>query len=450
LPRAPERSSNTCNRYSDDGPEETASDGRLLGWIVTPFPEQQSGDGRVALSASSITEINDRTRNHMTGTVLIIFGTRPEAIKLAPLVREIEKRGRNKIAICVTGQHREMLDQVLNVFEFKPDFDLDLMRTDQTLTDVTVGTLTGVERVIKEVHPAMVVVQGDTTTAMAGALAAYYAQTPIAHVEAGLRTGQKYSPFPEEINRAVVDVMADLHFPPTETARQNLLRSGITDDSITVTGNTAIDAVMMMARQTQHFGLENSILRDIPADLAEAVTGTAPIHRLVLVTGHRRESFGDDLESICRALLKISEEHEDVEIAYPVHLNPRVRETVSRLLGNSERIRLFEPPAYPAFVWLLQRAHLVITDSGGIQEEAPALDKPVLITRRVTERPEGVEAGCARLVGVDMDDIVMAAEELLTDDVQYQKMANAPNPFGDGHASELIASAIENWLTLNE
>ena len=386
----------------------------------------------------------------MTGTVLIIFGTRPEAIKLAPLVREIEKRGRDKVAICVTGQHREMLDQVLNAFDLKPDFDLDLMRTDQTLTDVTVGTLTGVERVIKEVQPAMVVVQGDTTTAMTGALAAYYAQTPIAHVEAGLRTGQKYSPFPEEINRAVVDVMADLHFPPTETARQNLLRSGVTDDSITVTGNTAIDAVMLMARETQDLRPGDALLDEIPADLAEAVAGAAPGRRMVLVTGHRRESFGEDLESICRALLRISAEHEDVEIAYPMHLNPRVREPVIRLLGDSERIRLFEPPAYPAFIWLLQRAHLVITDSGGIQEEAPALDKPVLVTRRVTERPEGVEAGCARLVGVDTDAIFTAADELLTDDAVYREMASAPSPFGDGHASELIAGAIKSWLALNE
>lgn len=413
-------------------------------------PSGKIGGGYVYLSDSSVTEVNDRTRTYMAGTVLIIFGTRPEAIKLAPLVREIQNRGLNKVAICVTGQHREMLDQVLHAFELKPDFDLDLMRTDQTLTDVTVGTLTGVERVIREVQPGMVVVQGDTTTAMTGALAAYYAQTPIAHVEAGLRTGQKYSPFPEEINRAVVDVMADLHFPPTETARHNLLRSGVTEDSITVTGNTAIDAVMLMARQTQDLPPGHSSLSDIPTDLAEAVSGNATGRRLILVTGHRRESFGEDLESICRALLKISAVHEDVEIAYPVHLNPRVREPVFRLLSDSERIRLFEPPAYPAFIWLLQRAHLVITDSGGIQEEAPALDKPVLVTRRVTERPEGVEAGCARLVGVDMDAIFTAADELLTDDDVYRKMADAPSPFGDGHASELIAGAIESWLNLHE
>lgn len=369
---------------------------------------------------------------------------------MAPLVREIERSNGLGVKICVTGQHREMLDQVLDAFDLKPDFDLDLMQADQSLSDVTAGVLKGLEWVIKEVRPAMVVVQGDTTTAMAGALAAYYAQAPIAHVEAGLRTGQKYSPFPEEINRAIVDVMADLHFPPTEAARQNLLRAGAEDDSITVTGNTGIDAVLLMERQTHESRPGDPELNDIPLDLARAVATPDSGRRLVLVTGHRRESFGEDLDSICRALLRIADEHEDVEIAYPVHLNPRVRETVFRILGDSERIRLFDPPAYPAFIWLLNRSYIVITDSGGIQEEAPALNKPVLVTRRVTERPEAVEAGCAKLVGVEVETIFDSASQLLNDAGLYRKMADAPNPFGDGTASARITSAMEKWLTLHE
>ena len=386
----------------------------------------------------------------MNSTVLVIFGTRPEAIKMAPLVRELERQNRLKVSICVTGQHREMLDQVLDAFELKPEFDLDLMRADQNLSDVTSGTLKGVGEVIDQVRPAMVVVQGDTTTAMAGALAAYYAQTPIAHVEAGLRTGQKYSPFPEEMNRAIIDVMADLQFPPTETARGNLLRSGVSEESITVTGNTAIDAVLLMERRTHELTPGSPLLDGIPGDLADTVSNPDPDRRLVLVTGHRRESFGDDLVSICNALLEIVQKHEDVEIAYPVHLNPKVRESVFRILGDRDRIRLFEPPAYPAFVWLLKRAHMVITDSGGIQEEAPALGIPVLVTRRVTERPEAVEAGCAELVGVETEGIVEAADRLLDDPEHHTRMSTAPNPFGDGRASELIANKMAEWLSLHE
>ena len=369
---------------------------------------------------------------------------------MAPLVRELENRNGLDVLICVTGQHREMLDQVLHAFDLKPDFDLKLMRDDQTLSDVTAGALLGLGKVLEEVRPSIVAVQGDTTTAMTGALAAYYAQIPIAHVEAGLRTGQKYSPFPEEMNRAIIDVMADLHFPPTETAHQNLLRTGVGDDSITVTGNTAIDAVLMMKDRTDGLAPGDPELGDIPLDLAQDVATPGSGRRLVLVTGHRRESFGDDLDSICRALLRIAEEHEDVQVAYAVHLNPRVRESVYRILGDSDRVRLFEPPAYPAFVWLMSRAHLIISDSGGIQEEAPALDKPLLVTRRVTERPEAVDAGCARLVGVDPETIFNSAHELLTDEEKYRAMALAPNPFGDGWASERIVSAMGNWLADGE
>ena len=382
----------------------------------------------------------------MNGTVLVIFGTRPEAIKMAPLAREIERRNGLDVSICVTGQHREMLDQVIDAFDLNPDFDLDLMQVDQTLTDITARALSGIATVIDQVNPAIVAVQGDTTTAMVGALAAYYAQVPIAHVEAGLRTGQKYNPFPEEVNRAIIDVMADMYFPPTETARQNLLRAGVDEDSITVTGNTAIDAVLLMKDRTEHLAPGDPDLSDIPLDLARDVATPGSEKRLVLVTGHRRESFGDDLDSICRALLRITEEHEDVHVAYAVHLNPHVRETVFRILGESDRVRLIEPPAYPAFVWLMSRAHLIISDSGGIQEEAPALDKPLLVTRRVTERPEAVDAGCARLVGVDTETIFNSAHELLTNDDTYRAMAAAPNPFGDGRASERIVSAMEDWV----
>ena len=380
----------------------------------------------------------------------MVFGTRPEAIKMAPLVQEIQRSNGLDVSICVTGQHREMLDQVLNAFDLKPDFDLDLMMADQTLSDVTTGVLDGVGNVISKIEPAIVVVQGDTTTAMAGALAAYYAQVPIAHVEAGLRTGQKYSPFPEEINRAIIDVMSDLHFPPTETARQNLLRTGASDASITVTGNTAIDAILLMQQRTQGLKPGDPALSDIPLDLAELVGAPDSDHRLILVTGHRRESFGEDLDAICRALLRIVDEHANVKVAYPVHLNPRVRESVFRILGDSDRVRLFEPPAYPAFVWLLNRAHMVITDSGGIQEEAPALNKPVLVTRRVTERPEAVDAGCAKLVGVETESIFEAASQLLNDEALYRRMSNSPNPFGDGTAAVRITEAVGKWLTLNE
>lgn len=386
----------------------------------------------------------------MNGTVLLVFGTRPEAIKMAPLARALERSSDLDVSICLTGQHREMLDQVVEAFDLKPDFDLDLMQADQSLADVTSRVLNGVGQVIEEVNPAIVAVQGDTTTAMAGALAAYYAQIPIAHVEAGLRTGQKYSPFPEEVNRAIIDVMADLHFPPTETAHQNLLRAGVDEASITVTGNTAIDAVLLMKDRTEKLSPGDPDLGDIPLDLAQDVNNPGSGRRLVLVTGHRRESFGDDLDSICRALLRIADEHEDVQVAYAVHLNPRVRESVYRILGESDRVRLFEPPAYPAFVWLMSRAHLIISDSGGIQEEAPALDKPLLVTRRVTERPEAVDAGCAILVGVDTETIFNEAHELLTNEDKYRAMADAPNPFGDGRASERIVSAMENWLASRE
>ena len=380
----------------------------------------------------------------------MVFGTRPEAIKMAPVAQEIEHSSGLDLSICVTGQHREMLDQVIEAFNLTPNFDLDLMRANQTLSDLTSRTLSAVTNVIEEVGPDIVVVQGDTTTAMVGALAAYYAQVPIAHVEAGLRTGQKYSPYPEEMNRAVIDLMADLHFPPTESTRQNLLRAGVDESSITVTGNTAVDAIVLMKARIDRLCYDDPTLRDIPVDLARSLTVSESGRRLILVTGHRRESFGEDLDSICAALLRIADRHEDVEIVYAVHLNPRVREATSRILGSRDRVRLIDPPSYPSFVWLMSHAHLIITDSGGIQEEAPALNKPILVTRRVTERQEAVESGCARLVGVNADAISQAAHELLTDQDKYKAMAIAENPFGDGQASRRIVSAMKNWLITRE
>ena len=380
----------------------------------------------------------------------MVFGTRPEAIKMAPVAKEIERSSGLDLSICVTGQHREMLDQVIAAFDLKPNFDLNLMKANQTLSDLTSRALTTVTNVIEEVDPDIVVVQGDTTTAMAGALAAYYAQVPIAHVEAGLRTGQKYNPYPEEMNRTVIDLMADLHFPPTESTRQNLLREGVDESSITVTGNTAVDAIVMMKDRTDRLSYDDPELSDIPKDLARCLTVSESGRRLILVTGHRRESFGQDLDSICSALLHIADRHEDVEIVYAVHVIPRVRESTSRILGAAERVRLIDPPSYPSFVWLMGRAHLIITDSGGIQEEAPALNKPILVTRRVTERQEAVESGCARLVGVNTDAISQAAHELLTDQDKYKAMAISKNPFGDGLASKRIVSAMNNWLTTRE
>ena len=384
--------------------------------------------------------------------VLLVFGTRPEAIKLAPLIPALEARSGIEPIVCVTGQHRQMLDQVLAMFELRPDYDLDIMRADQSLVDVTVRVLSRLRDVLEETRPELLVVQGDTTTAMAGALAAYYARVPVAHVEAGLRTGDKYNPFPEEMNRAFVDLISDLHFAPTEDNRDNLLRSGIRPESISVTGNTVVDALLQVVdRMKAAADLGDRELPDgIPADLGALLADKEAGRRLILVTGHRRESFGPDFESICLALREIADRHPDLEIAYPLHMNPNVREPAYRILGDVERVRLFGPPDYLGFVWLLARSYLVLTDSGGIQEEAPSLGKPVLIMRKTTERPEGVRAGCARLVGVDQATIVAETERLLADSTAYEAMSTVANPYGDGRASARIADAIGTWLTANE
>ena len=367
---------------------------------------------------------------------MFCFGTRPEAIKLAPVIRELARHPREFVPIVlVTAQHRHMLDQVLRVFDIQPDYDLDLMRPGQSLADLTVGVLRGVERVLRRVRPDMVMVQGDTTSALAAALAAFYERIAVGHVEAGLRTNDKYSPYPEEMNRRLVSSLADLHFAPTRGAKENLLREGVPRRRVHVTGNTVVDALRAM--------LQSKAKWRVP------ILGViAPQHRVALVTAHRRESFGLGFEGICHALRTIIERNPDVEVVYPVHLNPNVRKPARAILGRVSRVHLIEPLEYLPFVRLMERAYVILTDSGGIQEEAPALGKPVLVMRDVTERPEAVEAGTAKLVGTDPDAIVAATERLLRSTVAYRKMARAPSPFGDGRASARIAAALNRHFAV--
>ncbi len=375
----------------------------------------------------------------MSQRVLVVFGTRPEAIKLAPVVEALRAEKGIEVVVCVTAQHREMLDQVLRIFSLRPDHDLNLMRAGQDLFDVTAGALTALRPVIAEVKPAALVVQGDTTTTLAAALAAFYSHVAVAHVEAGLRTGDKRRPFPEEINRRLTTHLADWHFPPTDWARENLLREGVAEDRVFVTGNTGIDALLELVERIDSGAVQPSL----PASIAPALDGR---RRLILVTGHRRESFGAGFENICLALRAVAERHPDVAIVYPVHLNPNVQEPVRRHLGSLEGVYLTEPLDYLPFVALMKRAHLIVTDSGGVQEEAPSLGKPVLVMRDTTERPEGVRAGVARLVGPHTDRIVAAVEELLTDESSYRAMAQKQNPYGDGHAAARIARVLAEKL----
>ena len=377
--------------------------------------------------------------------VLFVFGTRPEAIKLAPLIFEVSARPNLEALVCVTGQHREMLDQVLSVFQLKPDWDLNLMREGQDLSGLTSRLFRDLAPVMESAQPDIVLVQGDTTSALTGALSAYYSRIPVGHVEAGLRTGQKYSPFPEEVNRKLVGSIADIHFAPTELAMSNLIAEGVSRGDIHVTGNTVIDALLWAENRLQTAPPGDSLIESQMDAIPEAIRNNAD-GRLILVTGHRRESFGPDFEAICEALLKVVERNKDVRLAYPVHLNPNVREPVNRILGDIDRIHLFEPPPYLGFVWLLSRSHLILTDSGGVQEEAPSLNKPVLVMRRVTERPEGIKAGCARLVGVDPEEIVSTTELLLNNPVEYERMSSAINPYGDGTSAAQTADAIEEWV----
>ena len=369
----------------------------------------------------------------MKRRVMFCFGTRPEAIKLAPVIQELAKHPSEfRPVVLVTAQHRQMLDQVLRVFDITPDYDLDVMRPGQSLADVTVGVLRGVERVLRRARPDLVMVQGDTTSALAAALAAFYERIPVGHVEAGLRTGDKYSPYPEEMNRRLVSSLADLHFAPTQAARDNLLGEGVPGGRIHVTGNTVVDALKAMRA--------SKVAWHVPV-----LDRIAPDQRVILVTAHRRESFGPGFERICRALRMIVERNPDVTVVYPVHLNPNVRKPVRAILGRTPSVHLIEPLEYLPFVRLMERAYVILTDSGGIQEEAPALGKPVLVMRDKTERPEAVAAGTARLVGTDADVIVAATERLLRSAAAYRKMARARNPFGDGHASRRVVAVLRRF-----
>ncbi|RMF15986.1 MAG: UDP-N-acetylglucosamine 2-epimerase (non-hydrolyzing) [Alphaproteobacteria bacterium] len=372
-------------------------------------------------------------------TVLCVIGTRPEAIKMAPVVRALGSSGRFRPVVCATGQHREMLDEALAMFSLSPDVDLDVMRPGQTLAGVSAAVLGGIDGVLADADPDSVLVQGDTTTTMAAALAAFWRGIPVGHVEAGLRTGDLRAPFPEEANRRIASIVTDLHFAPTPAARRNLLAEGVAADRVHVTGNTVIDALLWMAERVRDDrALADEMTARIPA-LARCGEGG---RRLVLVTGHRRESFGRGFENICTALARIAE-RDDVEIVYPVHLNPNVRGPVHRRLGRHENIHLIEPVDYRRFVWLMTRAHLVLTDSGGVQEEAPALGRPVLVMREVTERAEAVDAGVVRLVGTDPDRIVAEVSRLIDDPEHHARMSRPTFCYGDGHAAERIVKLLE-------
>lgn len=372
--------------------------------------------------------------------VLFICGTRPEAIKLAPVIQALEDHPDwFTTRLCVTAQHRQMLDQVLGLFALTPDYDLDIMRPHQSLFDVTARGLMGLQEVLAADRPDLVVVQGDTTTTFLGALAAFYCKIPVAHVEAGLRTAEKYRPFPEEMNRRLTTHIGDWHFAPTDQARQSLLREGVAPETVWVTGNTVIDAVLTVAGQV------TSPAEDTRWKTFFANTFSLGLHdqrRVVLVTGHRRESFGQGFDNICTALRRLALAHPEIALVYPVHLNPNVQSPVKTMLGDLPNVYLLPPLDYAPFVYLMQRCYLILTDSGGIQEEAPALHKPVLVMREVTERPEAVATGAAQLVGTEPDSIVSQTERLLVDTARYQAMAGATNPYGEGKAARRIAAIL--------
>lgn len=363
--------------------------------------------------------------------VMTIFGTRPEAIKMAPLVKELEKH-EDKIEsiVCVTAQHREMLDQVLRIFDITPDYDLNIMHDRQTLVNIATRALEGLDDIMKRVKPDIVLVHGDTSTTFAGSLAAYYNQIMVGHVEAGLRTYDKYFPFPEEINRRITGVIADMHFAPTEKNRSNLLNEGTNPDSIYITGNTVIDALKTTVRDDYEFSDEG---------LQSLEWNTK---KVIVMTAHRRENLGEPLKNICRAVLRVVNDFPDVQVVYPVHLNPAVREVAFDILGGHERIKLIDPVNADELHNAIKRGYLVLTDSGGLQEEAPSLGKPVLVLRNETERPEAVEAGTVKIAGVDEENIYNMTRELIEKPEEYEKMAHAVNPYGDGHASERIVKAI--------
>jgi len=372
--------------------------------------------------------------------VLFVFGTRPEAIKMAPVINVFKKDiNKFKTIVAVTAQHREMLDQVLTLFEIVPDYDMNLMAPNQTLESLTSKVLIGISDLLVEIKPDVVFVQGDTTTTYASALAAFYKMIPVAHIEAGLRTNNIYSPFPEEINRRMTTSMASFHFPPTEQSRQNLLSEGIKDEKIKLAGNTVIDALLSVSKKIESISdkQENYFLDKYGIQFNNQKT--------ILLTGHRRESFGGGFENICEAIKQIAEQN-DVQVIYPVHLNPKVQEPVNRILNKIENVHLIPPQDYVPFIYLMKHAHIILTDSGGVQEEAPSLGKPVLVMRDTTERPEGVDAGTARLVGTDTVEITTLVELLLNNQSEYDKMAKAVNPYGNGKASDKIYNFITDQL----
>lgn len=362
--------------------------------------------------------------------VMTIFGTRPEAIKMAPLVKELESREEIESIVCVTAQHRQMLDQVLETFDITPDYDLNIMKQGQTLVDITTRALQSLSEVIGNVKPDIVLVHGDTTTTLSGSLAAFYNKVLVGHVEAGLRTYDKYSPYPEEVNRQVTGVIADMHFAPTEISKSNLLKEGKDEKDIYVTGNTAIDAL----KTTVKSDYSNEIFEKIGSD------------RMIMLTAHRRENLGEPMKNMFRAIKRITEEFDDVQVVYPIHLNPLVRQAADEVLGDSKKVHLIEPLEVFDFHNFLNKSFIIMTDSGGIQEEAPSLGKPVLVLRDTTERPEGVEAGTLKLAGTDEEVIYNLTKELLTNKEAYDAMSKASNPYGDGHASKYIVDAIINRL----
>lgn len=363
--------------------------------------------------------------------VLTVFGTRPEAIKMAPLVHALETDPRFEAKVCVTAQHREMLDQVLELFEIRPDFDLNIMTSSQELNDVTASILLNLRPVLKDFNPDIVLVHGDTTTTVSAAFASYYQKIKVGHIEAGLRTGNIYSPWPEEANRKLTTAITDYHFAPTERSKENLLKENVPENDIVVTGNTVIDALFWVRKKLKQDKL-------IAAGLSTMFDYIDRNKKLILVTGHRRESFGGGFERICEALRKIASERTDVQIVFPVHFNPNVQQTVYRKLKNSDNIFLIEPQNYLPFCYLMDRASIILTDSGGIQEEAPSLGKPVLVMREITERQEAVEVGTVKLVGTDVELIVSETNMLLNNPIEYQKMSMAHNPYGDGFACDRI------------
>ena len=360
--------------------------------------------------------------------VMTIFGTRPEAIKMAPLVKELEKRKEIESIVCVTAQHREMLDQVLKVFDIKPDYDLNIMKQGQTLSEITSRVLLGLEEVIKEVKPNIILVHGDTTTTFAGALAAFYNNVDIGHVEAGLRTWNKYSPFPEEMNRQMVDCMTDMYFAPTEVSKNNLLIQGINEDKIYITGNTAIDAM----KYTVNDNYYNEIFNWVGED------------KLILLTAHRRENLGEPMKNIFNAVKRLVIEVPNIKVVYPIHLNPNIRKIADEVIGNNDKIKIIEPLEVIDFHNFINKSYLILTDSGGIQEEAPSLGKPVLVLRDTTERPEGIKAGTLKLIGTDEKKVYKEIKKLLVDKSEYEKMSKANNPYGDGFASKKIVDEIIN------